>query len=126
MKQYTKTIDGKSVIKPRNQIVLHGTRTIKDKDGNDKEIKTQIINPKEEMLFADGWEIYEPSQPEESEEKLEHRAEQARADLADSDYKVIKCMEAYLCGEPLPYDIAELHKERDAQRLTINELEEGL
>lgn len=111
---YTKTIDGKAVIKSRNQIVIR-------KNGK------QYINPREEMILADGWEIYEPSQPEESEEeKLEHRAEQARADLADSDYKVIKCMEAYLCGEPLPYDIAELHKERDAQRLTINKFEEGL
>ena len=51
MKQYIK--DG--IIKPRNQIVLHGTRTIKDKNGNDKEVQTQIINPKEEMLFNDGW-----------------------------------------------------------------------
>ena len=55
MKRYIK--DG--IIKPRNQIVLHGTRTIKDKDGNDKEIKTQIINPREEMLLADGWVLYE-------------------------------------------------------------------
>lgn len=55
MKRYIK--DG--IIKPRNQIVLHGTRTIKDKDGNDKEIKTQIINPNEEMLIADRWAVYE-------------------------------------------------------------------
>lgn len=55
MKRYIK--DG--IIKPRNQIVLHGTRIIKDKDGNDKEVKTQIINPREEMLLADGWAIYE-------------------------------------------------------------------
>ena len=55
MRRYIK--DG--IIKPRNQIVLHGTRTIKDKDGNEKEVKTQIINPKEEMLLADGWVVYE-------------------------------------------------------------------
>ena len=55
MKRYIK--DG--IIKPRNQIVLHGTRIIKDKDGNEKEVKTQIINPREEMLLADGWAIYE-------------------------------------------------------------------
>lgn len=110
---YTKIIDGKAVIKSRNQIVVK-------KDG------MQYISPREEIILEDGWEVYEPTQEAESEEKPEHRAEQARADLADSDYKVIKCMEAYLCGEPLPYDIAELHKERDAQRLTINEFEEGL
>ena len=54
MKRYIK--DG--IIKPRNQIVLHGTRTIKDKNGNEREVKTQIINPKEEMLLADGWVEY--------------------------------------------------------------------
>lgn len=62
MKRYIK--DGQ--IKFRNQIVLHGTRTIKGKDGKEKEVRTQIINPKEEMIFADGWEeyvtpVYEPT-----------------------------------------------------------------
>lgn len=55
MKRYIK--DG--IIKTRNQIVIKGQRTIKDKDGNEKEIKTQIINPREEMLLADGWAVYE-------------------------------------------------------------------
>lgn len=54
MKQYIKN----GQIKYRNQIVLHGTRTIKDKDGNDKVVKIQIINPTEEQLFADGWKEY--------------------------------------------------------------------
>ena len=54
MKQYIKN----GIIKYRNQIVLHGTRTIKDKYGNEKDIQIQIINPKEEMLLADGWVEY--------------------------------------------------------------------
>lgn len=53
MKTYTKIIDGKTVIKHRNQIVIR-------KDGR------QYINPTEEMILADGWEeyttpIYEPT-----------------------------------------------------------------
>lgn len=55
MKRYIK--DGQ--IKFRNEIVLHGTRTIKGKDGKEKEVRTQIINPREEMLLADGWVVYE-------------------------------------------------------------------
>lgn len=43
--------------------------------------------------------------------------------LADSDYKITKCYEASLLGEPLPYDIASLHAQRQAQRDRINELE---
>lgn len=54
MKQYIKG----GVIKLRNQIVIHGTRDIKDKDGNEKEVKTQIINPREEILLANGWVEY--------------------------------------------------------------------
>lgn len=59
MKRYIK--DGQ--IKFRNQIVLHGTRTIKTKDGKEKEVKTQIINPKEEMVLADGWVEYIAPEP---------------------------------------------------------------
>ena len=46
MKTYVKTIDGKQVRKTRNQIVII-------KDGR------QYINPREEMILADGWEVYE-------------------------------------------------------------------
>lgn len=43
--------------------------------------------------------------------------------LSDSDYKVSKCYEASLLGEPLPYDINELHTMRQAARDKVNELE---
>ena len=59
MKQYIK--DG--IIKYRNQIVLYGTRTITDKDGNERVVKTQTIGPKEEQLLAAGWELYTPPTP---------------------------------------------------------------
>lgn len=73
MKQYIK--DGK--IKTRNQIVIKGQRTIKDKDGNDKVINTNIFNPTEEMILADGWEeyttpIYEPTEEEIFNREKEH------------------------------------------------------
>ena len=122
MKRFIK--DGQ--IKFRNQIVLQGTRTIKDKDGNDKEIKTQIINPKEEMLLADGWEEYiEPTPTEEEQRAAEKQAEIRRNKriLEATDYKVIKCLEAVLCGEEMPYDIKALHDEREGYRRIINENE---
>lgn len=43
--------------------------------------------------------------------------------LTKSDYKVAKSYEASLLGMELPYDIQSLHKERQAQRDRINELE---
>lgn len=112
MERYIK--DGQ--IKSRNEIVIR-------KD------KMQTFNPTEEMIFADGWKVYIPAvtpEPTEEELALREKANEVRLQktlLSESDYKVIKCMEAYLCGEELPYDIMSLHEERDAQRARINELE---
>lgn len=44
--------------------------------------------------------------------------------LVASDYKIIKCYEYSLAGLDLPYDIDELHAEREAIREEIRKLEE--
>ena len=49
--------------------------------------------------------------------------ERLKSELQDSDYKVIKCAEAMAVGAEMPYDVASLHKERQALRDKINELE---
>ena len=49
--------------------------------------------------------------------------ERLKSELQDSDYKVIKCAEAMTIGAELPYNMTELHKERQALRDKINELE---
>lgn len=106
MKKYRKTIDGRTVIKPHNKIVVV-------KDGR------QIINPNEATLMADGWEAYEPViLPAEDAVPEDDRA---MSELGSGDYKIIKCMEAFLCGEPLPYDIVALHAERQTLRDIINQ-----
>lgn len=46
--------------------------------------------------------------------------------LNDTDYKVTKCYEASLVGDPMPYDIQELRTTREAARARINILEEQL
>ena len=43
--------------------------------------------------------------------------------LADTDYKIIKCSEYQLAGLEIPYNVAELHQERQTLRDKINELE---
>ena len=102
--------DGK--VLPKNKIVII-------KDGR------QYFNPQHDMLIAEGWvEYVEPI--EEATEEYDKLAEidNLKEALTMTDYKVIKCMEAYLCGEALPYDIEALHAERNAQRSEINKLEE--
>ena len=49
--------------------------------------------------------------------------ERMKSELQDSDYKVIKCAEAMAVGAEMPYDMESLHKERQALRDKINELE---
>ena len=49
--------------------------------------------------------------------------ERLKSELQDSDYKVIKCAEAMAVGAEMPYNMTELHKERQALRDNINELE---
>lgn len=76
MKQYTKTIDGKTVIKPQNKIVVH-------KDGR------QWFNPTVEMLLSDGW--VEHIIPEPTEEELLAKAKRAKVrevQLYDSSEEV--------------------------------------
>ena len=49
--------------------------------------------------------------------------ERLKSELQESDYKVIKCAEAMAVGAEMPYNVTELHKERQALRDKINELE---
>ena len=57
---------------------------------------------------------------------VEQQIADLKAQLSATDYKVVKCSEAQLAGEELPYDIAELHAERQVIRDRINELEKQL
>lgn len=119
MKRYIKDNE----IKPRNQIVLQTTETIIDADGNEKAVNTTTFFPTEEQLFAAGWvEYVKPAELVEQERKQEE-IRVSRRELNATDYKVIKCIEAFLCGEPMPYDIQSLHREREESRRAINENE---
>ena len=61
-----------------------------------------------------------------AEKKAENDVEIARlkAEIAATDYQIIKCSECQLLGQPMPYDVTELHEKRKAIRDKINELEE--
>ena len=49
--------------------------------------------------------------------------ESLKSELQASDYKITKIAEAIAIGAELPYDAQALHKERQALRDKINELE---
>jgi hypothetical protein len=80
--------------------------TFKHKDGTVEKVQIYVLN--------------RPARTVSPKAKISKLKDQ----LAASDYKVIKCIESYLAGEELPYDINELHQERDSVRKEINKLEE--
>ena len=85
-----------------------------------------VLNPTEEMLAEQGWVEVVPPIPTEEElarQQREARIWELKDALAQGDYKIIKCAEAQLTGEPVPYDIEALVAERNAMRAEINELE---
>lgn len=72
------------------------------------------------MVFVDYISDTEQGIPKSSE------IERLKSELQESDYKVIKCAEALTIGAEMPYDVASLHKERQALRDKINELEKAV
>ena len=85
-----------------------------------------ILNPTKEQLQEAGWREIVPPTPTEEElaqQQREQRIWELKDQLAQGDYKIIKCAEARLTGEAMPYDIEALVAERNAMRAEINELE---
>ena len=77
------------------------------------------IEPKgEERQFK----IVEIPQPTEEEIK-QARISELKAKLSATDYKIIKCYEASMLGQELPYNLEELVAERDEWRSEINTLQ---
>ena len=85
-----------------------------------------ILNPTKEQLQEAGWTEVVPPTPTEEEiarQQREARIWELKDQLAQGDYKIIKCAEAQLKGEEMPYNVAEIVAERNAMRDEINELE---
>ena len=58
--------------------------------------------------------------------KIQGEIDAIKAELSETDYQVIKCYEASLVGEELPYDFKALHEDRNEKRAQINALETNL
>ena len=68
---------------------------------------------------------YTLSEPTREEIVAEKQAEieSLKAKIAKSDYMIIKCAEAQILGVEMPYNVAELHEQRQALRDKINKIE---
>ena len=74
-------------------------------------------------MQAEETQIVDNEQVVEDNGLLLSEIERLKSELQESDYKVIKCAEAMTVGAEMPYNVTELHKERQALRDKINELE---
>ena len=77
-------------------------------------------------MIAEDAQIVDNEQVVDDNGLLLSEIERLKSELQESDYKVIKCAEAMAIGAELPYDVASLHKVRQALRDKINQLEEQL
>lgn len=59
-------------------------------------------------------------------EQLEQEIISLEWALKATDYEIIKCYEYEKCGMKAPYDIDSVHKERQAKRDRINEIQKIL
>lgn len=84
-----------------------------------KQISCKFEN--EKWIFDE--EKYQEILNRETEEKKQAKIKELQSELNESDYKIIKCNEYKLASLELPYDIEELHKQRQALRDEINKLQ---
>lgn len=95
--------------------------------GIDKGDGTTIYNASEEEMRAMGFEPYKAAPYVEPREvTIMNEISELKEQLASSDYKIIKCMEARLMNREMPYEYAVLINERNGVRDQINDLEEEL
>jgi hypothetical protein len=91
MKLYTKTIDGKNVIKPLNKIVVIN-------DG------WQIINPSHEILINDGWTLYEPEEVTMTDDEIFQNEKNNLLNVIASFDNSDSVNNFYMQGEPMWLD----------------------
>lgn len=77
----------------------------------------------ERDMTQEEFNIYEHNKKLLAERSKKDKINGLKQQLTNTDYKVIKSYEYFLAGKDLPYDIDELHKERQTMRDEIESLE---
>lgn len=102
-------------------------KTTKVIDGSENPLEVILQNAQNagyteaevEILTEEEYQSRKALEPVPAEQQISD----LKTQLAETDYKIIKCYEYQLVGLELPYDIQTLHAERQAIRDQINELE---
>ena len=103
--QFIKTIDNKITIKQRKNIILNRVENIENPEtGEMMTVNMQTFNPTDEMLFADGWEIYVT--PELTDEQILFNAKKDKKNDIEMYDSSVEVNEFYIQEFPVWLDKA--------------------
>lgn len=101
--RFIKTTDNNIQIKLRKHIVLNTVQMVEDPEtGEQTEMTMQVYNPSDEMLFADGWEIYVT--PELTPEQVLYNAKTTKLQDIERYDASSEVNEFYIQGYPVWLD----------------------
>lgn len=101
--RFIKTSDNKIEIKLRKHIILNRIESVENPEtGKIEQIEMQIFNPTEEMLLADGWQIY--TTPELTPEQILFNAKKDKKDDVERYDLSREVNEFYIQGMPVWLD----------------------
>lgn len=101
--RFIKTTDNNIQIKLRKHIVLNTVQMVEDPEtGEQTEMTMQVYNPSDEMLFADGWEIYVT--PELTPEQILFNAKKDKKNDIERYDSSVEVNEFYIQGMPVWLD----------------------
>lgn len=92
--------------------------------GDFSDYTTTYILLDDEVQYSNDGSIWVEPETHPYEPTIQDQINSLKKELESTDYKIIKCSECQLLGQPMPYDVAELHEQRQAIRDEINALEE--
>lgn len=78
----------------------------------------------DEVQYSNDGSVWVEPETHPYEPTVQDKINTLKKELESTDYKIIKCSECQMLGQPMPYDVAELHEKRQAIRDEINALEE--
>ena len=78
----------------------------------------------DEVQYSNDGSIWVEPETHHYEPTIQDQINALKKELESTDSKIIKCSECQLLGQDMPYDVAELHEQRQAIRDEINALEE--
>lgn len=103
--KFAKKTENKLEIKSRKNIVLYTTQKVENPETHEMEdMEFQVFNPTDEMLFADGWEIY--TIPELTSEQILFNAKKDKKNDIEMYDSSVEVNEFYIQGMPVWLDKA--------------------